>query len=143
MSIETRRYATNKAAKVFLAALCGLILSCQAKTPEDILTGGNYKYWLITNAIGSSKVMEYFDKTGKCLRFVKVLNGELENYPWGHEQPPQYWNMPKYNLLHWGGGNFKMLKMTNSLFIVSAGSYTDTLVPAPLSLIPVSFRKLQ
>jgi len=116
-----------------------LIFSCQSRSNQDILTGGNYKYWMFKNYGGKGKVFEYFDKTGKCLRFVKIFNGDFEKYSWADEITSNYWNMPKYKLINWRGNNFNIAELTDSIFVVGR----DTLIAAPDSLIPVNYRKLQ
>jgi hypothetical protein len=132
----------KKAHIYIVLIIAAFILSCHSNSKQDILTGGNYKYWLITNAAGKDKQIAYFDKNGKCLPFVESLNGGFEKYDGRGVKLPSYWNMPKYNLFNWGVENYKIIKLTDSVFIVEHGTI-DTLIPAPDALIPINFRKLQ
>jgi hypothetical protein len=59
---------------IFLFIMPALISSCQSKSNQDILTGGNYKYWIITSN-KKYKYVEYFDKNGKDIHYELFANG--------------------------------------------------------------------
>ena len=129
---------------IIILALNMLFVSCNSDISQEILTNGNYKYWLIKKKgyKGKSQFITYFDKNGKSLLFIKYYNGKFERYDSGDIQLINKWHRKDDKHIIWGGKDFEILKNTVDLLILKS-NVIDTLVSAPANLIPLEFKKIQ
>jgi len=128
-----------------LCGVLGLITSCQPESKEDMLTGGNYKYWVLKSSDwkDTAKPIVYLDKNFKCLLFAKDANGKFARYIGSDIILNEKWYLSAPNIFDMGNRDYELISSTDSIFTFKSRKTTDTLIAAPENLIPESFKKIQ
>lgn len=133
---------------LIIILLTYLFSSCtKQKNSEDLITNGEYKYWLVedSNSKRKSQRFYYFDKEGRWKVFYKYVTGEFAEYDGGDIVLMETWELISDSAVNIGGKIYNIKKLTNKEFIFAdpKGDYTKKLVLPSDSLIPKEFLKLQ
>ena len=130
--------------------LVTLLASCaEKKDTFDLITNGNYKYWLVVkNPSEKSKAQNfyYFDKNGKWLVFQRGYSKKnFYKLDRGDVYFIETWKLLDDSTVDIGTRPYHIDKITESEFINidRTENYRQKLISAPDSLIPEKYRRLQ
>ena len=134
---------------VFLLLMLVFFLSCnREKRTANLITGGEYKYWLVSkdaNTNWNPERFYYFDKNGKWLVFTKYIDGSFEKYDGGDIILNETWNLINDSIINIGGKAYSIEVINEDKFIFSdklngRGRMLETV---SIDLIPPDYHRMQ
>ena len=120
------------------------MVSCQKKKTEKLITGSNYKYWLLkkTNSRSNLRRIFYFDINGNFLVFFVDSNMGFYQIKQNDLEYNNKWEYINPETITINEGSINIILLNDSIFVYSDRLGKDTLITAPNSLIPLKYRRI-